>query len=146
MPLPNLIDHFEICGPRGNHLCFVIEAGGPTIDQFRRTTPTKTLRLHVAQFVVFRVLVALNFLHKNGIVHTGEFDCVQSSPGFVQFSCARRLLIDVRAGNILINDGSQSEPPDEPVVEAEIEIKGEKVTCCRNLSHFRQHGIGRMIG
>lgn len=72
MPLPRLFDSFLVSGPHGNHLCCVVDACSVTLSTFRRSTPTNTLRLHVAQLVIVRVLYALEQLHAAGLVHTGE--------------------------------------------------------------------------
>lgn len=70
--LPRLLDHFEISGPHGEHLCFVLDAQSTSIETFRRSLPNKVLRPHVVQIIIIRVLNALAELHANNIVHTGE--------------------------------------------------------------------------
>lgn len=70
--LPSLKNHFEITGPHGDHICFVVKLVGSSIDDFRLSTPTKSLRLHVAQLVLYEVAEALRVLHAAGIIHTGE--------------------------------------------------------------------------
>lgn len=74
LPLARLLDHFEITGPHGHHICLVLEFAGHTMSAFRNSTPTKTLRLHVVQFVALYVAYGLQKLHEGGIVHTGESD------------------------------------------------------------------------
>jgi len=49
-----------------------MEAHGSTVNHFRLSTPSKTLRLHVVQLVISQVLTALDILHRAGIIHTGK--------------------------------------------------------------------------
>ena len=50
---PILLDNFETTGPYGDHMCFVTEAEGFTLNNFRRSNlKTKFLRLHVAQLII----------------------------------------------------------------------------------------------
>jgi serine/threonine-protein kinase SRPK3 len=72
--LPILLDHFEIQGPHGDHLCFVVDARSTSVDDFRRSAPSKTLRLHVVQLFMFHVLLGLEVLHRAAIIHTGKFN------------------------------------------------------------------------
>ena len=70
--LPRLYDHFEITGPYGDHLCFIVAATSISIEEFRRSNvETKFLRLHVVQIIIAQVLEALQRLHAVGIIHTG---------------------------------------------------------------------------
>jgi serine/threonine-protein kinase SRPK3 len=69
--LPELVDHFEITGPHGDHLCFVLKLRSTDVSSFRRTSPTRALLLHDVQMVILHVLNALAILHKLGFIHTG---------------------------------------------------------------------------
>ena len=69
--LPKLRDNFEVSGPHGDHLCLVFIAQSTSVNEFRRSTPSKTLRLHVVQLVVQLVVSALEDMHCAGIIHTG---------------------------------------------------------------------------
>ena len=69
--LPKLRDNFEVSGPHGDHLCLVFIAQSTSVNDFRRSTPSKTLRLHVVQLVVDVVVSALEEMHPAGIIHTG---------------------------------------------------------------------------
>lgn len=71
LSLPRLLDHFEITGPHGHHICLVLEYAGHTLSAFRSSTPTKTLRLHVVQLAALYVAAGLQKLHEAGIIHTG---------------------------------------------------------------------------
>ena len=70
--LPRLYDHFEITGPHGDHLCFIVAATSISIEEFRRSNvETKFLRLHVVQIIIAQVLDALMRLHAADVIHTG---------------------------------------------------------------------------
>ena len=70
--LPVLSDHFEVSGPRGDHLCLVCHAKSTTLDSFRRSVPSNTLRPHLVQLVASQTTELLWELHEAHIVHAGE--------------------------------------------------------------------------
>lgn len=85
--LPELMDHFEITGPHGDHLCLVLHVHSTDVGSFMRTTPTHRLLLHDVQMVILHVLTALAILHKLGLIHTGIYCSLRCS-----FQCLMLLL------------------------------------------------------
>ena len=65
-----LLDHFEINGPNGKHLCLVSEVLGPTIS--RLANLDKQLHGSVARKVARQFVEAVAFLHSVGVCHGGE--------------------------------------------------------------------------
>ena len=70
--LPVLRDHFEVSGPRGDHLCLVCDSRSTTLDSFRRSVPSNTLRPHLVQLVASQTTELLCELHEAHIIHAGE--------------------------------------------------------------------------
>jgi serine/threonine-protein kinase SRPK3 len=70
--LPRLHDHFEIDGPHGRHLCFVLPVLSESVSTFRRSSPSKSLDTPKAKIIVAQVVEALVKLHAANIVHTGQ--------------------------------------------------------------------------
>lgn len=69
--LPELVDHFEMTGPHGDHLCFVLRLRSTDASSFRRTAPSRTLLLHDVKMIVLHALYALKMIHGLGLIHTG---------------------------------------------------------------------------
>ena len=71
--LPYLHDHFSEISHHGRHLCFGLSVVGPSIEDLRLSTPTKTLPVHVVQRVVASILEALQRLHRHRLFHCGPY-------------------------------------------------------------------------
>ncbi|CAG8946696.1 unnamed protein product [Penicillium salamii] len=84
-----LLDEFEIRGPNGVHKCLVFEPMGPSVNTMVEELPQFNPRrremkirypLRMAKSILKQSLLALAFLHKNGIAH-GDFQ-----PGNILFT------------------------------------------------------------
>ena len=64
--LPRLFDSFTHDGPNGNHLVFVLEAVGPPLYRHEK------LPISLCRNMSRQLLLALDCLHSNGIVHAGN--------------------------------------------------------------------------
>lgn len=78
--LPVLCDHFNISGPHGPHLCFVMYLLGSSISELRKDAPDKALPLHLVKIIIAQLTDSVAQLHELGIIHTGTrtngaFEC-----------------------------------------------------------------------
>ena len=71
--LPNLIDHFTENSHHGRHWCFGLCVLGPSIEDLKLSSPTKTLPVHVVQNVVESILKAVAILHSSLMIHCGPY-------------------------------------------------------------------------
>jgi len=68
-----LLDHFEINGPNGKHLCLVLEYMWHTVADFLRSYGDEPeLRLAFAKIISQQLLEGLSFLHGSRIMHNGN--------------------------------------------------------------------------
>lgn len=120
--LPQLYDNFEIDGPHGRHICFVLPVASVSVEQFLSGNGVAPfLRPHLVQLIVYNVLEALNGLHRNGIVHTGKS---VYCPNIMNYSLKYKPPVkDVRADNILICDTWETTPI-EPL-EGTVLVRGK---------------------
>jgi len=71
--LPYLTDSFELDGPHGRHLSFVLAPLATDLRSFVLTAPRSQLPLHTVMLIISNVLMSLSTLHRLGIIHTGLF-------------------------------------------------------------------------
>ena len=64
-----LLDHFQIEGPNGSHLCLVSELLGPALSQLAFSR--KQLRGSVARRIARQAVEAVVWLHSHGVCHGG---------------------------------------------------------------------------
>jgi serine/threonine-protein kinase SRPK3 len=67
------LDSFEVAGPNGNHKCMLYQPLGMSFTEFLRLLPQNKFPKELAQKSVQLVLIALDYLHRCDIVHTGKF-------------------------------------------------------------------------
>jgi serine/threonine-protein kinase SRPK3 len=72
--LPILYDTFQVEGPRGSHLCFLMNLLSSDVSSFRRNAPNKALKPYIVKNIISQVLEALVQLHSLDIIHTGVND------------------------------------------------------------------------
>lgn len=66
-----VFDSFEVIGPRGNHECLLYQPLGMSFTEFLKFLPLNRLSEHLTQRSVQLLLIALEYLHRCYIVHTG---------------------------------------------------------------------------
>ena len=71
--LPLLRDSFTERGPRGEHLCLVMDLYSTSVSALRRSAPHKALPPYMVRNIVMMLVEALAQLQKMRIVHTGRF-------------------------------------------------------------------------
>ncbi|KAF8959826.1 kinase-like domain-containing protein [Flammula alnicola] len=109
--LPFLCDDFEVQGPRGSHLCFVMNLLSTDVSSFRKSAPNKALKPYIVKNIIGQVLEALAQLHSLDIIHT-----------------------DVKGDNILFNANvddiddyvEKLLAQDPPKIEGEFELNGKR--------------------
>lgn len=72
----SLLDHFNIRGPNGTHLCLVYPFAGPSVAQITdspgEVAGSRRLCSPLARKVEKQVALALDFLHASGVIHGGN--------------------------------------------------------------------------
>ncbi|KAG7088683.1 hypothetical protein E1B28_012654 [Marasmius oreades] len=68
--LTMMFDHFVERSPRGLHLCIVQPLYSTSVSGLRRSSPTKSLPLHMTRNILSMLVEALEQLHDRLIVHT----------------------------------------------------------------------------
>lgn len=66
------LDSFTLHGPHGTHTCLVYIPQGMTFTELREYLPKNRLTKRMLQTSVQVLLIAMDYLHKNSIVHTGK--------------------------------------------------------------------------
>lgn len=68
-----LLDHFDIEGPHGRHVCLVHEPHGTSADFLVKMFPGHAMTLDDMKPGIRQLLIALDFLHSEcHIIHTGN--------------------------------------------------------------------------
>ena len=67
----NLYEKFTETSHHGTHLCLVLDVAGPSFEDLRLTSPTKSLPIHIVQRAVAHVVEELEKLHNSGLIHGG---------------------------------------------------------------------------
>lgn len=67
-----LIDSFEHVGPNGCHKCLVLEPTGETLASFGTLFPKCQVPSRIMQRFTKQLLLALDYAHQSGIIHTGR--------------------------------------------------------------------------
>jgi serine/threonine-protein kinase SRPK3 len=65
-----LIDRFEHNGPNGRHVCLVFHVMSDTLLGYRQMLPGEQLHDATAQRVAVQLLLALDYAHTFGVIHT----------------------------------------------------------------------------
>lgn len=77
----HLIDDFEQQGPNGSHVCLVFELIGETLETFRVWFENQLLPNPIMRKFATQLLMALDYAHDNGVIHTGISFCLFISIG-----------------------------------------------------------------
>jgi serine/threonine protein kinase len=67
----HLVDDFEHQGPNGTHVCLVFELMGETLRTSRLWYSDRMLPDVVMRKFTFQLLLAFDYAHDSGIIHTG---------------------------------------------------------------------------
>lgn len=67
-----LLDSFKIKGPDGEHWVLVFQAAQMSLREMRIVSLKDGFKEDLVKGSIFELLTALDFLHTQGIVHTGE--------------------------------------------------------------------------
>ncbi|GAB1314585.1 EKC/KEOPS complex subunit BUD32 [Madurella fahalii] len=65
-----MLDNFQVQGPFGRHQCLLFTPPGLTYTDFRKLFPENALNVDLLRQSLLMVLLALDFLHQAGVVHT----------------------------------------------------------------------------
>ena len=66
-----VLDSFEVIGPNGNHECLLYQPLGMNFTEFLKLLPQNRLSKDLTQRSVQLLLIALDYLHRCDVVHTG---------------------------------------------------------------------------
>lgn len=66
------LESFTLQGPHGSHMCLVYAPQGMTFTEMRDYLPQNRLPKRMVQTNIQLLLIAMDYLHKNNIVHTGK--------------------------------------------------------------------------
>jgi serine/threonine-protein kinase SRPK3 len=76
----DLLHHFWIGGPNGEHLCVVSQVGGPSIKLWNDSpglrSGTRRLKAAIARKVSLQATEGLAYIHSMGIVHGGTMNSI----------------------------------------------------------------------
>ncbi|KAK2805333.1 hypothetical protein FQN50_006234 [Emmonsiellopsis sp. PD_5] len=64
-----LLDSFTFCGPNGTHRCLVTDAARVSIHEAKEAAYHRLLRLPAARAIASQLILGLQFIHSQGIVH-----------------------------------------------------------------------------
>lgn len=67
-----LLDHFEISGPNGTHLCVILELMWMDVGTFMGAQYSSEVKMSVGREIARQVLRGLEALRSHGITHNGR--------------------------------------------------------------------------
>lgn len=76
--IQNLLDSFTFSGPNGTHRCLVMNAARISIHEAKDAAYHRLLHLPAARAIASQLILGLQFIHSQGIVHGGMFGMLQS--------------------------------------------------------------------
>ncbi|WEW56963.1 serine/threonine protein kinase [Emydomyces testavorans] len=69
--IQNLLDSFTLSGPNGTHQCLVMDAARISIHEAKDAAYHRLLHLPAARAIASQLILGLQFIHSQGIVHGG---------------------------------------------------------------------------
>lgn len=76
--IPSITDEFTISGPNGVHQCFVTSVGMMNLAEAKDASSFRLFQLPVARVFSAQLVLAVAYLHTQGIVHAGKYICYSS--------------------------------------------------------------------
>lgn len=73
--IPNVLDHFDISGPNGNHQSLVTIPARCSLQDAREASGSSLFQLDVARSLAAQLVVAVSLVHSQGYAHGGEQPC-----------------------------------------------------------------------
>lgn len=98
--IPPVLDEFTISGPNGVHQCFVTPVGMMSLAEAKDPSSFRLFQLPVARAFSAQLVLAVAYLHSQGIVHAGEYMSCSIVP--IHSLRYANTLPDLHPGNILI--------------------------------------------
>lgn len=129
--IQTLLDSFTFSGPNGTHRCLATGAARVSIHVAKDIAYHRLLQLEAARAIASQLILALQFVHAQGVVHGGMFWCyvityvnwlIESKPGDTDLHAGNILLHlppnirSITREQLYINVGR---PDEEPVVRAD---------------------------
>jgi serine/threonine protein kinase len=72
----SVLDSFVVAGPNGNHKCMLYQPLGMSFTEFLRLLPQNRFPKDLTQKSVQLLLIALDYLHRCHVVHTGKLSII----------------------------------------------------------------------
>lgn len=72
----SVLDSVDITGPNGNHKCMLYQPLGMSFTEFLQLLPQNRFPKDLTQKSVQLLLIALDYLHRCHVVHTGELSII----------------------------------------------------------------------
>lgn len=74
----NMLDAFEIEGPRGKHQCIIFEPLLTSVSHFQKILDPPSLTEELLKPLLRQIFLVLDYLHSEaGVIHTGKFSTVE---------------------------------------------------------------------
>jgi len=70
--VPSLLDHFVLEGPNGRHQCLVSRPSRCSLSISKEASETCLFPLNAARAMAAQLILGVNYLHSNGVVHAGR--------------------------------------------------------------------------
>lgn len=68
----NVLDSFTVSGPNGSHRCLITEAARLNLNEMKEYPYHRLIHLPAARAIVTQLVLGVQFIHSQGIVHGGE--------------------------------------------------------------------------
>ena len=69
----NLLDSFKVSGSNGAHRCLITDAARLNLNEVKEYPYHRLMHLPVARAIATRLVLAVQFIHSQGIVHGGKY-------------------------------------------------------------------------
>ena len=100
-----VLESFQLCGPHGMHTCILYSPLGMTFTELRNLLPGEKFEKQMLQSGIQILLLAIDYLHKNNVVHTGSS---HQSDWRCQIIDLITICLDISPNNILVGVSDNS--------------------------------------